>query len=241
LVFFAYIYVILDHVFIWLLPCWLMLFSAFYCAVWIGRIVPLMSRQSVLGVLDEISVIPPGRVFVYLTICKVVLNRDDAVVWLGLLRRALAGAVMIILAMSLCIALTLLSESTTLEFASILLDLVLSAAVIWLEHAQSTVIACLVAVEISNRLGGQVDRTSAAVATFVLVQILCYAVALGAVMIVDAPSVGLTLLLFLLIRELLVSALWRLILHGANEDGADFLARSWRQTVEVDRAFSRVN
>ena len=87
-----------------------MLFSASYCAIWIARIVPLMSRQSILGVLDEISVIPPGRVFVYLTVCKVVLNQDDAVLWLGLLRRVLAGLVTIVLLMSLCIALTLLAD-----------------------------------------------------------------------------------------------------------------------------------
>ena len=241
LIFFAYLYIVIDHVIVWLLPFWLMLFSTFYCAIWIARIVPLMSRQSVLGVLDEISVIPPGRVFIYLTICKVVLNRDDAVVWLALFRRVLAGAVLIVLLMSLCIALTLLSESTIVEVAAILLDLVLAAAVIWLEHSQSTVLACLIAVEISIRLGGQVDRTSVAVAAFALVQILCYAVALSVVIALDTLNLSLSLLLFLLIRELLVSALWRLILHGANEDGAQLISDKWRQTVDVDSVFHRVN
>jgi len=241
LIFGAYVYVHVEHVIMWLLPFWLMLFSTFYCAIWIGRIVPLMSRQSILGVLDEISMIPPGRVFIYLTICKVVLNRDDAVVWLGLLRRVMAGAVLIVLVMSLCIALSLLSDNTLLEVASILADLVLAAAVIVLEHSQSTVIACLIAIEIANRLGGHADRTSVAVAAFVFVQILCYALVLAVVIALDTLILGLALFLFLLIREMLVSALWRLILHGANEDGARMFSGKWRQIVDVDSAFGAVN
>lgn len=218
LVFLAYFYVLLDHLILWLFPIWLMLFSASYCALWIARITPLMSRRSILGALDEISVIPPGRVFIYLTICKVVLNRDDAVVWLSLLRRALAGLVLLVLLMTLCIALSLLAQSSILELVAILLDLGLSAAVIWLEHSQSAVLACLIAVEVSNRVGGGVDKTSIAVTVFALAQILCYAMALAVVFVFDTRNLGAMLLLFILLRELMISALWRLILDGANEE-----------------------
>ena len=218
LVFLTYSYALFDHVIVWLLPVWLMLFSASYCTIWMIRIVPLMSRQSILGVLDEISVIPPGRVFVYLTVCKVVLNQDDAVLWLSLLRRVLAGLVTIVLLMSLCIALTLLSESSILDLVAILLDLVLAAAVIWMEHSQSTVLACLIAVEVSIRSQGNVDKTSVAVVAFALAQALCYALTLAIVIGLELYSLGFGLLLFLLARELLVSALWRMILNGANEE-----------------------
>ncbi|MCY3914495.1 MAG: hypothetical protein OXG49_00650 [Chloroflexi bacterium] len=218
LILLTYSYAHIEHLVVWLLPVWLMLFSASYCAIWIIRIVPLMSRQSILGVLDEISVIPPGRVFVYLTVCKVVLNQDDAVVWLGLLRRVLAGMVLLVLLMTLCIALTLLSEHSILDLAAILLDLVLAAALIWLEHSQSTVLACLIAVEASIRLQGNVDKTSIAVVAFALMQVLCYAFTLAVVIGLEFYSLGFGLLLFLLTRELLVSALWRMILNGANEE-----------------------
>lgn len=214
----AYAYTIVSHHIVWLLPVWLMLFSASYCAIWIIRIVPLMSSQSILGVLDEISVIPPGRVFVFLTVCKVVLNQDDAVLWLGLLRRILAGVALIVLLMTLCIALTLQSESSIWDLVSILLDLVLAAAVIWLEHSQSTVLACLIAVEASIRLQGNVDKTSVAVVAFALAQALCYGVTLAVIVGLEFYSLGFGLLLFLLTREFLVSALWRMILNGANEE-----------------------
>lgn len=217
-IFLAYFYAVLSHLFIWFIPVWLMLFSAPYCALWIARIVPLMSRQSILGALDEISVIPPGRIFIYLTVCKVVLNRDDAVLWLSLLRRVLAGLVMLVLLMTLCIALSLMSQSSIAELAAIMLDLVLSAVVIWLEHSQSTVIACLIALESANRLGGSVDKTSVALAIFALTQMLCYALTLALVIVFDHIRLSAALLLFLLLRELLISALWRLILDGANEE-----------------------
>ena len=218
LVLLTYGYAHINHLMVWLLPVWLMLFSTSYCATWIIRIVPLMSRQSILGVLDEISVIPPGRIFVYLTVCKVVLNQDDAVVWLGLLRRVLAGLVLLVLLMTLCIALTLLSESSILDLVAILLDLVLAAAVIWLEHSQSTVLACLISVEASIRLQGNVDKTSVAVVAFALAQALCYAFTMAVLIGLEIYSLGIGLFLFLLTRELLVSALWRMILNGANEE-----------------------
>ena len=235
LVFLAYSFNILGPDIVLLLPVWLMLFSAPYCAIWIARIVPLMSRQSVLGVLDEISVIPPGRVFIYLTICKVVLNRDDAVLWLSLLRRIMAGLVLLILLMTLCIALSLLSQSSVLDLAAILLDLVLSAAVIWLEHSQSAVIACLIAVEVSNRAGANVDKTSLAVTVFSLTQILCYALPLAIVFFFDQIQLGVALLLFLLQRELLITALWRHVLDGANEEQG-FLASSGLTRIAAARS-----
>ncbi|MCY3834142.1 MAG: hypothetical protein OXG85_14100 [Chloroflexi bacterium] len=236
-----YIHSKIGHASIWLLPVWLMIFSTFYCAIWIARIVPCLSRQSMFGVLDEVSVIPPGPIFIYLTICKVVLNRDDAVVWLGLLRRILAGLVLLVLLMSLCIALALLSDSSISELAAVLLDLILVAAAIWLEHSQSSVLACLLAVEIAIRSSGNIDKTSVAVTSFVLIQGLCYAVALSAVFALDEPNFGLALFLFLLVRELLASALWRLMLQGANEDDARALTDMRRQTLEAKSVTSRVN
>lgn len=234
LVFLAYVYAVLDHMIVWLLPVWLMLFSAPYCVLWIARIVPLLSRQSVLGVMDEISVIPPGRVFIYLTICKVVLNRDDAVLWLSLLRRILAALATLVLLLTLCIALSLISQSSIWDLAAILLDLALSAVVIWLEHAQSCVIACLIAVEVCNRIGGNIDKTSVTVTVFALSQIMCYALALAIIILVDHIRLSAALFLFLLLRELLVAILWRRILDGANEESGHLTLSGFSTSEAVD-------
>ena len=233
LILMAYAYAHIDHDFIWTLPIWLMLFSAVYCAIWIARIVPLMAAQSIFGVLDEISVIPPGRVFIYLTICKVVLNRDDAVLWLGLFRRVLAGLALLVLLLTLCIAFSLLAESSVLELLAILLDLFFAAAVIWIEHSQSSVLACLIAIEVSTRFGGKIDQTIVAIIIFALAQLLSYTAALSVVIALNRLSLGLMLLLFVMLRELLVSALWRLILRRANEDDFQFTRNRWTQSWDV--------
>ncbi|MCY3977285.1 MAG: hypothetical protein OXG23_04215 [Chloroflexi bacterium] len=222
LILMAYAYAHIDHDFIWTLPIWLMLFSAVYCAIWIARIVPLMAKQSNFGVLDEISVIPPGRVFIYLTICKVVLNRDDAVLWLGLLRRALAGLALLVLLLTLCIAFSLLAERSIIELPAILIDLFFAAAVIWIEHSQSSALACLIAIEAPARFGGKIDQTVVAIFVFALAQLLSYTAALSAVIALNWFSLGVMLLLFILLRELIISALWRLVLHRANEDNFQY-------------------
>lgn len=230
---FAYAYTVIADAVVWTLPLWLMLFSTFYCAIWIARIVALLMRQARDGVLEEVSVIPPGRVFVYVTVCKVVLNNDDAVVWLGLLRLVLAGVFSFVLAASLCIALTQLSDVAPIELVSLLLELTLLIVIIPLEHSQSAVIACLVSIEVSNQLRWSIDRTSAAIIGFVLLQIMSYAVAVAIALVLNAPNLGFVLILFALIREVVISAMWRLILLRANADGTSRRSDNWREVLEI--------
>ena len=80
---------------IWTLPLWLMLHSLLYSSFWLGRIVALISRQGSDGLLDEVGVIPPGRVFIYISICKVVLHENDALAWLSIIRKFLAGTALL--------------------------------------------------------------------------------------------------------------------------------------------------
>ena len=189
-----------------------------------------MSRQARSGTLDEVSVIPPGRLFIYLTICKVVLNEDDALYWLGLLRRVLATGVFMMLMMSLCIAAAQLDQLSVWDLAAVFVELALVAVVISLEHSQSVLSACLLAVLGGSRLGSALDRASATIAGFLLLQILSYALAVGAVVALGLLSLSLALALFLLARELLILLLWRVILRAANEDGAPEPLH-WQETL----------
>lgn len=224
----AYTYHAFSEAIGWAQPLYLMLFSTIYCAVWIARIVALVTRQARSGALDEVSLIPPGRLFVYLIICKVVLNEDDVLYWLGLLRRMLAGGVFLLLIMSLCITAALMDQLSPREFAAVLLELMLIAVVIQLEHTQSTLIACLLAVVGSSRLRGLYDRTSVIVTGFVILQILSYSLAIAAVVALGLSSLSLALALFLLSREVLIFLLWRVILRDANEDNLPPRALLWQ-------------
>ena len=228
LIAFAFAFNRIDHAIVWSLPLWLMLLSAFYCVTWISRIVALMSRQARYGVLDEVSVIPPGRVFVYLTICKVVLNEDDALAWLTLLRRLMAGMMFFGLFMAMCLALTQLGQIKPVEIVVLLLELVLLAVVIPLEHAQSALIACLTAIIMCTRARSQIDRASLTAVCFVLLQILSYSLAIAAGVVSGISSLSVTIVLFIFIREMLILALWRLLLRDANEDDLPQLYLQWQ-------------
>ena len=227
-VFAVYTFNVVDEAIGWALPPLLMLYSAVYCVFWIARIVALFSRQARQGAMDEVSVIPPGRLFIYLTICKVVLNEDDALYWLGLLRRVLAAGVFMMLIMSLFVAATQLDQLSPWEMATVFIELGLVAVVIPMEHNQSVLSACLLAVLGSTRLSSAFDRASATIAGFLLLQILSYALSVGAVVALGRLSLSLALALFLLARELLILLLWRAILLAANEDNAPARSLLWQ-------------
>lgn len=229
----AYTYLLVGDGIIWTLPLWLMLFSTWYCALWIARIVALVWRQSRNRVLDEVSVIPPGRVFLYLTICRVALNRDDALFWLNQIRRILAGIVLLSLALSLCIALTQVAAVEAATLAALLMDLGLIILLIPMEHAQSIVIASLLAIELTCRMQGSIDKTSAVLSAFIVLQILSYALAVAAALALDLYSLSLVLFLFLLGREWLISFLWQLLLRRSNAPLSRASAEGWREVMRA--------
>lgn len=224
---FANMYGSMRQAILWTIPLWLMLFSACAVAIWLGRMVALISRQARAGVMDEVGLIPPGRVFVYLVICKLVLNKNDALAWLTLLRRGMGGIVFISFLLSFCIAVTQVSQVSGLELLTLLLELLLMAVLFPLEHAQSVIIASLLAIVVSVRLRDGIDKSSVAFAGFALVQILTYSLALAGVIALEMTSLSIVIVLFLLLRELVVHGLWRLVLEGANEDDSVLHLAQW--------------
>lgn len=225
---FAQTFNMVDAAIMWTLPLWLMLFSLSYCAVWMGRIVALMSRQARSGVLDEVSMIPPGQAFVYVVIGKVVLNEDDALAWLTLLRRSIASIVFFVFLMAFCIAATQVGQVNPLQLAEMLAALALVALVIPVEHVQSTTIACLTAIVVCMRAQTTVDKSSIAVAGFVLLQILSYSLAIAFAVALQTVALSIMFALYLFIRELLIAALWKDVLRQVNEDGLLLQTSEWR-------------
>ena len=220
LLFFVFInaYSLIGDAIIWTLPLWLMLFSLSYCTVWMGRIIALMSRQAQVGILDEVSMIPPGQAFVFLVIGKVVLNEGDALAWLTLLRRYLAVIIFFSFFMALCVASMQISQIDPLELAALATALTLVALVIPLEHSQSAIIACLTAILVCTRLRNPIDKTSIAFVGFALMQILSYSLAIALVVALEAVLISIAFALYLLVRELLIAALWTYVLRLVNED-----------------------
>lgn len=227
----AFLHSRMSDAVVWTLPLYLLLFSSVYCVIWITQIVALLLQGAREGLLEEVSVIPPGRIFVFISVCKVVLNAGDAIAWLTATRRLMAGIIAFILLMASCIAFTQLSDVDPVELGSLLLEVALFILIIPLEHSQSAVLACLTSIEAVNRFPASIDRISAACVAFIMLQMLSYAFALAIGLAFSAGHLSLMLLVFILARELLISALWRSILRQANAEGQ---ADNWRELLEVD-------
>ena len=216
---------------LWTMPLWLTLYSLSYSARWIYRIVSLISRQGRDGVLDEVSVIPPGRVFIYLAICKVVLHEQDAVTWVTMLRKFAGGILFFALALSVLITLPNLENVDTGQLSLLLTEMSLFSFVIVHEHKQSVVLACLLPMALNRRLKGQIDGTSLVLVCYVVLQVLSFAIAIAVPaatqatawwfkLSIDVAAIGMAMMLalFLLIREVLIWVLWRTVLIQTNAE-----------------------
>ena len=197
---------------VWSLPLWLMLLSLVPSALWMTRIVNMLSKLSNAGMLDELSLIPAGRGFLQLTICQAVLSENDAAYWLGLLRRAVMGMALLMLLLALCIAFSQVGALDAADSGALLLDILLVALMIPLEGMQSAVAACLLGIRFGTGAFGAVEPASAAVAAFVLLQALSFAIAITGAILLHAPRPWLVFCLFLLSREMAIAILWRKIL-----------------------------
>lgn len=205
----AHSYTVISADLLWSLPLWLMLLSACPCAIWMAKIVALLSRQARAGGLDELSLIPAGRAFIFKTACQVVLSEGDAAWWLRLLRRWLAGLALLLMLMGVCITLASIGRADWHELVLLLLDVLLLALAILLEGMQSGVLVCALGIALGTRSPGALDRASAAFALFALLQALSYALAIAGAVLLNAPRLWLVCGLFLLLREFAIVMMWR--------------------------------
>ena len=228
---FASVFSSLGSRVIWTIPLWLMSYSLLCSVIWIHKITVVVSRQGRDGVLEEVSVIPQGRVFIYVAICKVVLHERDALAWLTLIRKSAAVALFLCLFLPLLLTVYQLESVDLSKLLLFVTELSLLATVIYYEHVQSVALACLLPMALSHRLRGSVDGASLVVICFIILQILSYAFAVALPLIfqtfalrsgmdLDSSAFGLTLslVMFLLIRELMLSSLWRTVLIQTNDD-----------------------
>lgn len=214
---------------IWLMPLGLLLHSLVCSLPWLFRIVLLISRQGRAGVLDQVSVIPPGGLFIYFAICKTVLHRDDALAWTMLLRKLAAGIVFFAVAMLILVTLGAVERVNTGRLALLLVELSLLCFAIAHEHKQSVVLLCLLPMALSRRLKSQIDGASLTLACYITLQLLSFMLAVAGPLAlqtiarhahlsfdISAQGLALMLALFLLVRELLIGLLWRVARHQSN-------------------------
>lgn len=197
-------------------PFWLMVFSGSYVIVWIYRITDVLAQQRRSGAISSLNTIPPGRFFVSLAICHAVLNKDDALVWIRLLRHLVVGVILYVLMMVIMVTITQIEAVSAGEFMTVLLDIGVMIALIYAEHRQSVLFGCLTAITLP-RVSNNNDSTSVAILGFVLLQTLTFAVPIVIALAVQAllgaqePLMALAFVLFIVFREVLVNILWWVI------------------------------
>ncbi len=223
----------ISHQILWTLPLWLMLFSLCYCACWLRRVVALLPRQARAGLTDEVSVMPRGQAYVYLLMAKAALHEGDALAWLTLLRRALAGLTLLCWSIALGIAAAQLEQIPLRELGALLMALALLALLFPLEHAQSVIIAWLTAIFVCARGQKELDRGSIAIVSFALLQILSYCLAVAVAIALQVVELSIVFALYLLLRECLIMALWQLLLRLLNSDD-----RPWAASAEENLSLS---
>jgi len=194
-------------------PIWLMVFSGGYVVVWIYRITTVLAQQRRTGAISSLNAIPPGRFFVSLAICHAVLNKDDALVWIRLLRHIAVGLLLYVLMMVIMVTITQIEAISLGEFLSVVLDIGVMITLIYAEHRQSVLFGCLTAITLP-RFSNNGDSAPVAILGFVVLQTVTFAVpiliavAAQALLGAEEPLMALAFILFILIREALANGLW---------------------------------
>lgn len=211
-----------------ILPLILIAFSSSYVMVWIYRITIIIAIERENRTLDSVSVTPVGQVCVRWMICIATVQHKDALGWIDLSRRTVIGIIWALFMMALFITVAQISVIEISEVLAFILSIVVFGGVIYVEHAQSILIGCLVATWIPNVIPTRIDATIGAILITILLQILTFL--LGLVLGGFLQSGGnldvnnlfnpdfftINFIVFTLVREALIFMLWRMIAYQSN-------------------------
>jgi hypothetical protein len=204
--------------------------SSGYVVVWVLRIATIIARERERGTYDQISVSPSGALGTNWAMCVAILHRDDALGWIDPLRKLLSGLLLFILLMVLLTTAFREDAPGLLQFLRFLLDIVLLAAVSYVEHVQAVVLGSLVGMLMPTFSRRQADVRIWGVMVFVMIQAFTLLMTLLAGLILtswytDSSSILAILLVFYLLREIFIIASWRLLAYQLNANLEEF--NSW--------------
>jgi hypothetical protein len=201
-------------------------FSSMYVVTWAMNISAALIREHEHHTYDLLCLSPPGALATNWAICTGVLHRDDALGWLDLLRKLMAGLLLFILLAVLLTTAWRQNTADPFQFFLLALDMVTLAAASYIDHVQSVVLGSLVGMLTPIYSHSRLDAHLITAATFLALQTATLLVTL-LVAIVILPGLnfsppGLTLLVFYLTRETFIVGLWRLLSYHLNADRVAF-------------------
>lgn len=203
-----------SNLIIILLPLFVMAFSSGYILPWLYRIAKAIKQQYHDAVIDTMSVVPPGHVFIMFAICHSVLNEGDRLGWIQLLRNVVVVVITMGILMATMITAALVESVVFADIVLLLTDIAVLSTMLYAEHQQSILITCLLAVILPRQAAHQGDLVSNMLISFIVLQFLTalipLLVTMGLVAIDSTlPLFSVSGILFLLIREGVIYGLWR--------------------------------
>lgn len=217
-----------DSVIIIMMPLLLMVFSSSYVLLWIYRITLIITIERENRTLDSVSVTPVGQACVRWMICIATVQHKDALGWIDLLRRTVVTLIWMLFAMAFCITITQMRDIELSEVLIFIFNIFVFGGIIYVEHVQSILIGCLVAMWIPNIIPTRIDATIGAILMTIVLQISTFS--LGLLLGLFLQSGGnlqinnlynpdfftINFVMFVIIREALIFGLWRVIAYQSN-------------------------
>jgi hypothetical protein len=207
--------------------------SSGYVVAWVFRITTAIVREHERGTYEPHCLSPSGALGANWALCAANLHRDDALGWIDLLRRLLTGMLLFILLMVLLTAAYRGNVPNLFQFLRLFLDMMALAVVSYVEHVQAIVLGSLVGILIPTYRQTPVDARTWGVNVFVAIQVVTLvATLLAGLMILpgwhtDISLIFGSLLVFYLIREAFIIALWKMLAYQLNANPAEFNSQTW--------------
>ena len=191
----------------------IVLASTVYVGLWAVDTSVLIARERERNTYDLLCVAPSGPLGVHWALCATSLHRKNMLGWIDVVRVLVAGGLLLVFVtgvLNVTIFLPLLPDMVSLAVAS------------YLEHSQATVLGCLIGMHtplLTASVAAARVWAGLAFAALQLGTVLASVVGVYAVrLILPAGTRPLIfgLLIFFLIREGIVIALWRSLAHQLN-------------------------
>ena len=230
--------VLMGPVVIFLAFLWI---GTMYSMLWAVRIGSSLISASDDHTYDLISLFAPGRLGATLMICLGCIYQDR-----GYLQVQSAGPWVIRILFNLPFFLLLASAGLFQPFTTTRNDVLFGfvqiaypatlVIAIYVDHAQSIVIGCLLGMLAPTFVSNRLDASLLSVGGFVLIQLSTYAAALFTGLyllprfysllsisgwLADTSTLLVALLVFYLTRETIIQHLWRLLAYRVNADRVD--------------------
>jgi hypothetical protein len=215
----------------------MIVFSSLYTLVWVVGITGTIIREHERGTYDQLCVLPSGALGAHWAMCAASLHRHDALGWIDLLRKLMTGTLLIALLSSLLIVTLRQAVLDATQFFWLVLDMIALVTASYAEHVQSILLGSLTGMLVPVYTRNRADaRISAAVLFLALQAATLLATLLIALVFLPtlysflsitdwyiSPTL-VSLLVFFLLREGLIIALWRILVHQLNASPAEL---SW--------------